>query len=387
MQKNNIKIICISATPGNVLLDAQSWGEKYHNMVIAKDNGTAYMSFKKFLSEDRVKPLIDIKKEQQVKKLFDIIENRWDTPKYHIIRASQSAIRDSALIKMALRRGYNVERHNSKERLENIEKLLITEPIEHTFILIKGFWRAAKTIYDKYIGVCIESTKDYTAITQGLGGRLLGYNRQSGNKAPLLFCDVNAVGEYVNWLENNANYLMCKKYNSSALKIKDGVTTKKKISTVHPDEVANLDAVDLDLPKFNKNEQIPKPTKIGIIKSVPSEFILATEYNKYTVEQFKRKFGITDLPEEATKLNDLLSNNGFEANVSYKKAPANSVSNLVNFYKRPEWAACRYHIIRLDDDDIIVITRKLDILNKCKNGDNSNIVVHNYANKLVHYKF
>lgn len=384
MTENNIKILCISATPGNVLLDALTWGPQHHLCVVAKDNGDKYTGFDTLLEENRVQPIVDIKKEKRVQELLDTIEERWDTPRYHIIRATDAALKNGVFLKAVLDRGYNVSRHNSNDRIYDIEKLLLTEPSEHHFIHIKGLWRAAKTLDDTYIGVCLEGTRDYTAVAQGLGGRLLGYNRQRGATAPLLYCDVNAVKEYDNWLNNNANYLMCKKYNSAALKITKGDIKHKKESTIHSTNIENLTEVEIQ----HKSEELcDEIKKVGTdpVYEVPANARLATKLDTYSVEQFMEVFGLDEFSTDTDKLRALMLNANHSVNISLKKNSASAVSNLVNYYKKPHWAQGEYHVIKLEDDEkVIVITRIHSVLKNLKHGDF--VVAHNSKEQMILYR-
>jgi hypothetical protein len=269
------------------------WGKQYHSTIIAKDNGELYTSFKTLLKENRVKPCINIKNAEQVNELLNTIEERWDSPRIHIIRASQSSLNERVLIEMVREKGWIISVHNSTYRIYDIDTIFSQPPTHHHVILIKGFWRASKTLDDKYIGVCLESTKDYTAIAQGLGGRLLGYKRQSGHLAPLVYCNVKAVKEYVMWLDNDADYLKCKRYTSAALKVKNGDILKKFTSVVDPEEIANLEAVELEKPiktdKKLKGVSQQKPKKVGnIVWENGCGYTLATSVKTYKKDEFKK---------------------------------------------------------------------------------------------------
>jgi hypothetical protein len=376
MTENNVKILCISATPGNVLLDAQRWGYEHHHMVVAKDNGTSYTSFKTLLDQERILSTRDITKQNNITFIMDIINTKWKTPMYHIIRIhSKTEVFKAEIVK----RGYTFSDHTSHDRILNVEELLSTEPKCHHFIFIKGFWRAAKTLNDKYIGICYESSKDYSSIAQGLGGRLLGYNRRTGSKAPILFCDVNAVKEYVNFLEKEANYLMCKKYKSNALTITKGQVTKKKDSVVHPNEIDNLLPVD---------EPNRLPTGVVRVKShkTPTDAILTTKLEVLSISEFCKIYKVLSMPTDAKRLSAQLAQNGFNSNVSFKKQPASSVSNMVNYFKHKDWAHAKYHVIKLEgDNDVIVITRDTQRLNSLQPGDV--FIAHNYKQERITYRY
>lgn len=383
--ENNIKILCISATPGSMLIDAQKWGREHHALITARDNGDVYTSFQTLMDEKRVLPVIDLKKEAGVDKLLKTIDDRWaDTPKYHILRLSGQSRKDSEIRNALIERGYLCYDHDSKVRIDDIENMLSTKPTKHTFIFIKGFWRAAKTLDDKHVGICFETGKDFTAIVQGLGGRLLGYGRQRGASAPLLFCDVNAIKNYINWLNTyNANYYMVDTYRSSGLNIKKGKIIKKKDTTLHPKGISNLEEAEHGLPEMKAKE----PVRIGNIKrdEIPNGVPLATELEIVAVDAFLERYNLKSMPSDARVLSAFLGEKGINANVSYKMHSARDVSNLKNFYKMV-WANSEYHIIWLQDDNhVTVIKRNVALLKSLKQGDK--VIVHNYLNKMGLYEF
>jgi len=385
MQKNNIKIVCISATPGNVLLDAKRWGT-YHETVIAHNTNPLYTGFDTLLREQRIMSCPNLKKVEEVEALFDFIENRFKTPRYHIIRSSTRMLLDSKILELIGNKRYTFMMYNSlqNEKL-SIDALLNTKPSNHHFIFIKGYWRAAKTLNDTHIGICLDQSKDYTCTVQGLGGRLLGYNRQSGDSAPVLFGNIDAIEEYISILENNVDYSQCKRYRSLNLVISNFNVKFQKPSTVHPDEILNLNDHTDHMHAVHAMHTNP-PKNLGRLK--PDIIIkTVTQLTDYTNAEFIKQFNldILTLPEKASQLNEMLKAKRYSINVSYKKHPAKSVSNLVNFYTHPEWASCEYHVIRRDDDNIRVIRRSLKDLQGLKTGDT--IAAHNSEGYMIMYQW
>lgn len=379
--EKNIKILCISATPGNVLVDAQTWGKEHHQLVIAKDN-VGYTSFKNLVDEKRVIKLKDLKKENNVTDILDLIENTWTQPKYHIFRVSDSLLQKSPLVRLILERKYTRYIHNSDERIDNVEKMLATQPKNHSFIFVKGYWRAAKTLNDANIGFCYESGKDDNAIIQGLGGRLLGYGRQRGALAPILCCNVDTIDNYINWLNTNADYLTMPRYHTANMKIKDGRINMKKESTIHPINIENLTEQEIQ-PKVTK--LCDEIKKVKVVCEVPPNAQIATKLDTYSVEQFKEVFGLQEFSTETDKLRALMLKANHSVNISLRNNSASAVSNLVNYYKKPQWAQSEYHIIKLDDDEnITVITRKHSVLQNLKHGEF--VVAHNSKAEMVLYR-
>lgn len=387
MQKNNIKILCISATPGNVLLDAEKWGS-FHQTVLAKNTNKLYTGFDTLLREGRILSAPNLRKHEEVMALFDFIENRYkNLAKYHIIRASNRTLLESKILEVIGNKGYTYMMYDSasasasastkQNKQKQIDTFLSSRPQTHHFIFIKGFWRAAKTINDTHIGICLDQSKDYTCTVQGLGGRLLGYNRSN---APVFMGNVEAIHEYLKILDNNIDYSQCKKYKSLNLVISNFNIKFQKPSTVHPDEIKNL-------PLFSLRKKRKSIQNLGKLTPDQINIKQVTQLTDYTNAEFISQFNldIQNLPEKASYLNEILKSKGYSINVSYKKHPAKSVSNLVNFYTHPEWAACEYHIIRKDEDNIRVIKRNVDDLRDLKNGDK--VAAHNSEGFMIMYKW
>ena len=376
--QNNIKILCISATPGNTLVDAERWGSEHQKTIIA-ECGPKYTSFRTLLDENRVKSTIDLKDKDEVKQMLDDIEKRWTTPRYHIIRSSDAQLK--VLKQQVIKRGYLSSIHNSSNRItkETLDMMLSTQPAKHHFIYIKSFWRAAKTLPDTYIGICYEKTADYTVASQGLGGRLLGYEKQNGEFAPLLYTNELAIQEYVNWFNNGCNYYMSKKYNTANLKVVKGHIKKKTDSMVDPKEISNLRETIPVKEKYKVSEL----TKVGVVKNVPCDAILATSLTIYTNKDFMKKFALKSIPSDAKELSDILKKTGHSANVAFKKNAISAVTNPKNYYTQT-WAGCQYQIIKNKESEVIVIERDRNLLNKLEKGQK--IVVHNWNQKLVLYE-
>ena len=360
MREKNIKILFISATPGAHLFDANAWGTENHAKIVEVNND-GYTNFDHLIEEDRIFKTINFGNRDEI----DIFLNHtdiWDTPKYHIIRVYD---KKSVILKEAiLERGFDYEEHNSADRINDIDEVLNTEPRNHKFILIKNFWRAAKTLNDIHIGICYDSSKDYTAVVQGLGGRLLGYNRRRGPTAPRLFTDVSVIREYQKFLINNATYT---EYKSVKLQVRDGILTKKIDTNIHPDGVIGL-TVDLDA--LHVNIVPPKIRKEKVlVESVPVNGLLVTEYKSYSEEQFLKQFGLKSLPETAVKLTNALKAR-FKIRSSFKESSIQSLSNF-NTYGKKTWFDGEYNIIKHPDwiDRIVVIKRNIDALKNLQDGD------------------
>lgn len=379
MMERNIKILSISATPTNFLLDAREWGSKHHRTIIATGKECQdYVGFHTLLQENRIKTA-DINIPDDIDKIFATIYERWGDhdPRYHIFRVTDTCIDKTNICGEILMRGYKYHFHNSKSRLDEIDTIMQTPPKKHFFIIIKGFWKAAKTLDDRYVGVCYEATKNDTAATQGLGGRLLGFGKQRGNKAPILYGQLDIYKKYVDFMDKGCDYLQTKRYTSGTLKIRNGEVSKKADSLAFGEEVGvtvkspSTKAPHPPPPHVSNNDKGERliPT-VAKLKEIPANTKYATTIAVYTPDEFMRTFKVQSIPAQAEGLSKLLNKNGFAARVSFQRNSMASVSNLVNYYKRPEWAKSIYHVVRVDPDGpITVITRDTVMLSSVKQGD------------------
>jgi hypothetical protein len=386
IRERNIKILCISATPANVLVDAQQWGPANHRTIVAK-GGEGYTGFPELLEEGRVRAA-DVSNPDYFTAILDVIEKRWARPRWHIIRATPSMLRGGAMKRAIAERGLGLSEHNSASRLDDIDNLLRREPARHHFIFIKQFWKAAKSLNDAFIGVCLEMSKDCSQAAQGLGGRLLGFGKQRGSTAPLLYCIPEAIEQYVAWFNNGCDYFMCERYSSASLKVRDGVVCRKKDSVVHSDHVVGLEPVTEPAKGGAASLLVPKKVS-GPCPGCKEPPRLVTTLEVLDEPAFVARFGLgggAPLATTAAALSKQLKAASVRANVSFSRNSAASRSNLVNYYTHRNWADDEYHITRIDGKgDFVVIRRDKHALENVEVGDV--VMAHNHAGQLVRYRF
>ena len=388
MLQRNIKVLSISATPTNFLLDAREWGSQHRTIIASGKDCPEYVGFHTLLQENRIQSA-NINVAEDVAKIFRTIDDRWGdaNPRYHIFRVTDTCMENSNICNEIRDRGYEYDFHNSDNRINDIDEKMKTAPTNHYFILIKGFWKAAKTLTDRYVGICYEATKDDTAAAQGLGGRLLGFGKQRGQNAPVLFGNPESYKKYVEIIDRGCDYLQTKKYTSGTLKIRNGVVAKKTASVAHGKEVGlTLPITDQSQTttctppsppvKAKKATKTKEPPTDGLMpvavkmSVIPENTKYATTIATYTPEEFMRRFNIESVPDKAENLSKMLNKNGFAARVSFQRNSIATVGNLVNYYKRPEWAKSPYHVSRLEPTGpITVITRDTDLLAAVQKGD------------------
>lgn len=240
LQKRNIRILQVSATPGATLQDSIEWGS--HSKVFKLKPSPRYVSFQKLHDAGRLRDVQDLSKYENVQKIAKYIEDEFTNKKYHIVRVKGSKDIETNIRKICLVKNWKIINHNSKDKWD--AKCLETTPSTHTFILIKDFWRASKQLCDNHIGIVHEAfvkIADASASAQGLAGRCCGNDKQlPGKGSPTIFCNLRAINQYIDWINNNGNYKDVKEYHSKDITVKNG-TLRTQTTMNHYSNVNGLD--------------------------------------------------------------------------------------------------------------------------------------------------
>ena len=248
LKENNIKILQISATPSNALIDAEDW-LSHHSSLCPKIH-SGYVSFSCLLEEDRIIDPFNLEDGGDSEEYLEMISI--GKPKYHFVRSvcngpygseSYKAISENletgCFEKQIQFIELNMER--SRKEIKDIYESLKKQPQKHTLILIKNMLGASKTLQDKYIGSVHESVpmkKDYSCEVQGLPGRMCGWNKQRGKDGPLIFCDRKIVEQYVHLYESDFSYeLEDFEWSDSRLKVSSSgkICSKESYLSIHSD--------------------------------------------------------------------------------------------------------------------------------------------------------
>jgi hypothetical protein len=206
LDKKHVKILQVSATPAHTLFNAiNKWGDKHATVCL--EAGPSYVGFKQILDSGRV---VDNTYEPGVNNMVlveDDIKEIYTSPKYHICRLGPKD--REAFNAMIKRNHWEKKTHDSKSR-EDTDVLFESPPSVHTFILIKGFWRAGKRLNDKHIGIMYEfpsDKPDCNVVTQSLAGRSCGNGKQKpGGESPIIYCHEKSIRNYVEWFENDGSF-------------------------------------------------------------------------------------------------------------------------------------------------------------------------------------
>tara|TARA_B100000035_G_scaffold178486_1_gene152209 strand:- start:307 stop:1536 length:1230 start_codon:yes stop_codon:yes gene_type:complete len=237
MKMKNIKVLQISATPSNSLIDGENW-ENYHGKICPRMN-SQYVSFERFIYEDRVKETKFLEENEECLEYLQEIKH--GRPCYHFVRSVNSGPFGNLVYKKI---SNNMKEHCKKNDMEifelnmtktksQIDKFyedLSKEPQKHTVVLIKNMLGASKTIDDTYIGSVHESTpqkKDYSSEVQGLPGRLCGWTKRQTN-GPILYCNREILEEYIRLYESGFDFENEElNWRDSRLRVKDGEVKSK----------------------------------------------------------------------------------------------------------------------------------------------------------------
>ena len=215
LKMKNIKILQISATPSNALMDAEEWSS-YHGRITPRMND-GYVSFQRFILEERVRETKNLGDLEECEEYIEEVTE--GSPQYHFVRSVSNGLSGSLSYKQ-ISSNFNAlckkENHlliemNMEKTSGEIKKFyenLSKQPSEHTFILIKNMLGASKTIDDSFIGSVHESTplvKDYSSEVQGLPGRLCGWTKRKTN-GPILYCSQEILEEYIKLYESGFDF-------------------------------------------------------------------------------------------------------------------------------------------------------------------------------------
>ena len=215
LKEKNIKILQISATPSNTLIDAEDW--QHHAKVCPRFNDN-YVSFQTLLDEDRLRESFNLMTDEGCNDYFT--EVCLDTPKYHFIRSVSAgptgratySLTKTCLQKQCLKHNTELIELNMTKTQGQIKKIfqnLDKQPSKHTFILIKNMLGASKTISDKFIGSVHESLpreKDNSSEIQGLPGRMCGWTKRRGISGPRIYCKTEIVENYLKLYDSGFDF-------------------------------------------------------------------------------------------------------------------------------------------------------------------------------------
>lgn len=198
-------ILQVSATPNHVILDTNTHLSGLSQTIIIQPEDS-YIGFDTMLETGRLYHVSNLSFHQHRTRVFDMIK-KFNTPKYHIIRCRTTKAHKYFDVEECIRtmceyNKFDCIEHTIKNTIKNPEEFLSQAPSRHTIILIKNRWSASKTIPLNHIGVCVDTSKDYTALIQGLPGRICGHHSHK----PILMCPLQPIQQYLALMESHYDY-------------------------------------------------------------------------------------------------------------------------------------------------------------------------------------
>lgn len=326
MKERNIKILQVSATPGATLQDSEDWGK--YSKVFKLSPSPSYVGFAKLINANRLRDALELSKYENVLSLATVIRSEYKSPKYHILRVKgcNSAIQNIG--RLCIIHNWLSINHNSQDRWDS--ELLETPPCQHTFILIKDFWRASKRLCDKHIGIVHEAyvrKPDANANAQGLAGRCCGNDKQQpGTGTPMVYCNMKAIEQYIAWVNANGNYKDVLEYSSRDINVSKG-QVKSQATLNHHSNVLGLDEVVpkstnerilYEFPPWNKDNGFATLTEMNaFLKMTLGKNIRLREFHQ--VDNFKLSTRLTTYygkPKEQLTANDRLTYSDYNVNMA-----------------------------------------------------------------------
>jgi hypothetical protein len=265
------------------------WGDKHQTyfMTIPK----TYVGHKDFLEMGIIQPYYKIDSVEPAEKWIkeDIIDNYGSDYRVHIIRSSKKKVH---YIECACARlNIDFRNHTSTDRISEDQLIDIFEntPLtNHLVIIIKGFWRRAQLIKNKWklkIGATHEMyglSADENVQVQGLPGRMTGYWRivlidDNGNRTEF------KTGPYRTCVDSIISYEESYEIMSNGGSV-EPTENYKKMSFLQPKNIKNLVPVETTHEKNINMEKAEKEAKKAENQAKKAE----KQSNKQREDEFKR---------------------------------------------------------------------------------------------------
>jgi|TARA_B110000285_G_scaffold148527_1_gene165767 hypothetical protein len=180
MYQNNIKIVHFTATPKNIIHDAQAnWGKSFD--ILEMRVPVSYVSLHNYMENKQILQAKDLRNIEHVVEFKQFVSEH--NPGYHIIRTSrgkyhQETINHFKNVFYSFNNTSFISEPNDKSF--DFDVILKIKPKYNTFIFIIDKIRCAKTIDIQFVHNLYERTSDnseFSTIIQGLAGRATGYHK------------------------------------------------------------------------------------------------------------------------------------------------------------------------------------------------------------------
>ena len=289
--EKNVRILQVSATPAHVLFNSERVWDHIHS-VVRLAASEKYVGFQKLLDAERIMDTHDDNVDN-IAEIEDLIKQEYMRPKYHVFRLGRKKAEVAAFQSMIERNsglGWISKLHNCECR-EDTDLMFDTPPVQHTFLVIKGFWRAGKRLNDKHLGILYEApsgTPDVNVVAQSLAGRACGNDKQTpGKGSPIIYCHKESLENYLNWFNGDGSFDNIE-YHSRHLKSDgagnlavrsaypgEGIKQRVHDATSHPEPFSTIEDVRNFL-----GDYFEKPVKIDDFYKVDG-YELSTRLTSY----------------------------------------------------------------------------------------------------------
>jgi hypothetical protein len=235
---NDIKIVHLTATPDGVKKDIDDWGDNAR--VIVMESGEGYTSVFDLQKQNRVYQYKDLFHKdnkialENISELKKIIDERFKTPKYHIIRfpGGNNDKKYENLKKVFINSRFHKYDEKNLYKKDDLYNLLDRQPNNHEFIVIKEKMRCSETLNKKHLGVLherhVNGVANDSVIIQGLLGRATGYG-DTGET--IVFTNIHSIEKYKKLWDSKFNNEKINKWISR--------TTNKSTYAVSPEKSRN----------------------------------------------------------------------------------------------------------------------------------------------------
>ena len=217
MEKNNIRLIFVSATMSDQLNELNKWGDYHKNYKMTVPS--SYIGHGDLLSLGILNEFYPVNNDKSAERWIkeDIIDRYKDDYRVHIIRTDLDSINfiERACNKNNIKFGNFSRDKNDKITAAEVEKIFESNLEQHMVLAIKGFYRRANLIPNKWklkIGATHERFVDNpnaSVQVQGLPGRMSGYWRteiENGHLTGPHRTSIAAIKEYEEWYNDPVSY-------------------------------------------------------------------------------------------------------------------------------------------------------------------------------------
>lgn len=204
--KSNCYILTVSATPNAEISSLCYERIRTNKKVVKLQPGANYYGIEDMIREGRVFESFSLKTDSDTDRLVAILSNYVARRKYAIIRVTSIKHGDDlALIVNSRLDIKHVSYDSDHTKDSELTNILQSEPAEFTVIFIVQRCRASMQLDSTHICMVFENAGAETdTTTQGLPGRMCGYNKRS--HLVDVYCSKESLHNQLNWMRSGFSY-------------------------------------------------------------------------------------------------------------------------------------------------------------------------------------